>query len=54
MTALAVTVPKIDYAGLSPLFVIIVCQLLLILPVAWLEGAASRPFPLPHSIPFCP
>jgi YggT family protein len=35
-------IPPVANVDLSPLFVIIVCQLLLMLPVAWLEGAASR------------
>jgi YggT family protein len=35
-------VPPIANVDLSPLFVIIVCQLLLMLPVAYLEGAAAR------------
>jgi YggT family protein len=35
-------IPPIANVDLSPLFVIILCQLLLMLPVAWLESAASR------------
>ena len=35
-------VPPIANVDLSPLFVIIVCQLLLMLPVAYLETAAAR------------
>jgi YggT family protein len=35
-------IPPIANVDLSPLFVIIICQLLLMLPVAWLESAASR------------
>ena len=35
-------IPPVANVDLSPLFVIIVCQLLLMLPVAWLESAASR------------
>ena len=35
-------VPPVANVDLSPLFVIIVCQLLLMLPVAYLEGAAAK------------
>ena len=35
-------IPPVANVDLSPLFVIIVCQLLLMLPVAWFENAASR------------
>jgi len=37
-------VPPIGNVDLSPLFVVIVCQLLLMLPVAWLEAAVMRLF----------
>ncbi len=36
-------VPPVANVDLSPLFVLIACQLLLILPLAWLEAAVSRP-----------
>ena len=35
-------IPPIGNVDLSPLFVIVVCQLLLMLPVAWLEVALMR------------
>ena len=35
-------VPPIGNVDLSPLFVVIVCQLLLMLPVAYLEGSVAR------------
>ena len=35
-------IPPVGNVDLSPLFVIVACQLLLILPVAWLEGAVTR------------
>ena len=35
-------VPPVANVDLSPLFVLIACQLLLILPLAWLEAAISR------------
>ena len=35
-------IPPVANVDLSPLFVIIVCQLLLMLPVAYLSGAASK------------
>src|SRR5687767_3652045 len=35
-------IPPVANVDLSPLFVIIVCQLLLMLPVAYLESAATR------------
>jgi YggT family protein len=35
-------VPPIGNVDLSPLFVIIACQLLLMLPVAYLESAITR------------
>jgi YggT family protein len=35
-------IPPIGNVDLSPLFVVIVCQLLLMLPVAWLETAITR------------
>ena len=35
-------IPPVANVDLSPLFVIIVCQLLLMLPVAYLDAAASR------------
>jgi YggT family protein len=34
-------IPPVANVDLSPLFVIIVCQLLLMLPVAWLQSAVS-------------
>jgi YggT family protein len=34
-------IPPVANVDLSPLFVIIVCQLLLMLPVAWLQNAVS-------------
>lgn len=37
-------VPPIGNVDLSPLFVIVVCQLLLMLPVAYLESAVTRLF----------
>jgi YggT family protein len=37
-------VPPIGNVDLSPLFVLVVIQLLLMLPVAWLEAAVSRLF----------
>lgn len=35
-------IPPIGNVDLSPLFVLLVCQLLLMLPVAWLESEAMR------------
>lgn len=35
-------VPRVANVDLSPLFVLIICQLLLIVPLAWLEALASR------------
>jgi YggT family protein len=35
-------VPPVANVDLSPLFVLIACQLLLIVPLAWLEAAVSR------------
>jgi YggT family protein len=35
-------VPPIGNVDLSPLFVVIVCQLLLMLPVTFLEAAIAR------------
>lgn len=35
-------IPPVGNVDLSPLFVVIVCQLLLMLPVAWLETAITR------------
>lgn len=35
-------IPPVGNVDLSPLFVLVVCQLLLILPVAWLESEAIR------------
>jgi YggT family protein len=35
-------IPPVANVDLSPLFLIIVCQLLLMLPVAYLEGALVR------------
>jgi len=35
-------IPPIGNVDLSPLFVVIVCQLLLIAPVAWLEAMVAR------------
>ena len=35
-------VPPVANVDLSPLFVLIVCQLLLILPLAWFEAAVGR------------
>jgi YggT family protein len=35
-------VPPIGNVDLSPLFVLIVCQLLLIVPLTWAEGAVTR------------
>jgi YggT family protein len=35
-------IPPIGNVDLSPLFVIIACQLILMLPVAYLESALSR------------
>ena len=35
-------VPPVANVDLSPLFVLIVCQLLLIVPLAWLEATVSR------------
>ena len=32
----------IGNVDLSPLFLMVACQLLLMLPIAWLEGAALR------------
>ena len=37
-------VPPIGNVDLSPLFVVIICQLLLMLPIAWLEVAIMRMF----------
>ena len=37
-------VPPIGNVDLSPLFVIVICQLLLMLPVAYLEAAVARLF----------
>lgn len=37
-------VPPIGNVDLSPLFVIVICQLLLMLPVAYLEAAVTRLF----------
>jgi YggT family protein len=37
-------VPPLGNVDLSPLFVLVVIQLLLMLPVAWLEAAVSRSF----------
>ena len=36
------TVPPVGNVDLSPLFVIIICQLVLMLPVAWLTGVLTR------------
>ncbi len=35
-------IPPIGNVDLSPLFLMVSCQLLLMLPIAWLEGAALR------------
>lgn len=35
-------IPPIGNVDLSPLFLMVACQLLLMLPIAWLEGAALR------------
>lgn len=35
-------IPPIGNIDLSPLFLMVACQLLLMLPIAWLEGAALR------------
>ncbi len=35
-------IPPVGNVDLSPLFVLVVCQLLLMLPVAWLEAEALR------------
>ena len=35
-------IPLIGNVDLSPLFLMVACQLLLMLPIAWLEGAALR------------
>ena len=35
-------VPPVGNVDLSPLFVVVLCQLLLMLPVAWLESAVGR------------
>lgn len=35
-------IPPVGNVDLSPLFVLVACQLLLMLPVAYLEGVASR------------
>lgn len=35
-------IPPVGNIDLSPLFVLVICQLLLILPVAWLESEALR------------
>ncbi len=35
-------IPPIGNVDLSPLFLMVTCQLLLMLPIAWLEGAALR------------
>lgn len=35
-------IPPVGNVDLSPLFVLVVCQLLLMLPVAWLESEALR------------
>lgn len=35
-------IPPVGNVDLSPLFVLVVCQLLLMLPVAWLESEAAR------------
>ncbi len=35
-------IPPVGNVDLSPLFVLVICQLLLILPVAWLESEALR------------
>lgn len=37
-------IPTIGNVDLSPLFVVVLCQLILILPVAWLESSALRLF----------
>ena len=35
-------IPPVGNVDLSPLFLLVVCQLLLMLPVAWLEGETLR------------
>jgi hypothetical protein len=35
-------VPPVANVDLSPLFVLIACQLLLIVPLAWLDAAVGR------------
>ncbi len=35
-------IPPVGNVDLSPLFLLVICQLLLMLPVAWLEGGALR------------
>jgi YggT family protein len=37
-------IPPIGNVDLSPLFVVIVCQLLLMVPIAFLEAAVARLF----------
>jgi YggT family protein len=35
-------IPPVGNVDLSPLFLLVVCQLLLMLPVAWLESETLR------------
>jgi len=42
LRALQRRVPPIGNVDLSPLFVLVVIQLLLMLPIAWAEGSLSR------------